>query len=248
MVKCSGLVLLTALTFVKGHVAYRNTPNKLQPVHGLYVKPSVDGTTGDLYVAASEDSGVKSQWLTDQPVGFLPATAPAHQALPIGYNPNAITDDPINTQKRAVVNAPLQYAYAYPVQGNTDGNAVVPYSYGIPTPNSAQTNTESLTPRNPDAALAAGVPQYHPLQYFYPQMMSAYAELLNAFKENASVAASAVGTNDESNTATTSQSPSMWPYAYPVQYVMVDPSMWGQAAAVAATPSTTTSATVIDNE
>ncbi|XP_053625219.1 uncharacterized protein LOC128683527 [Plodia interpunctella] len=238
MVKRFSLVILTALAFAKGHVAYRNLPNKLQPVHGLYVKPSVDGTTGDLYVAATEDNGVKSQWLTDQPVGFLPT---AHQS--VGYNPNALTDDAINTQKRAVVNAPLQYAYAYPIPGHTEGKSL-PYPYSIPTPAPTQANTD-VTQLNPDVAVNAGVPQYQPLQYFYPQMMSAYADLLNAFKEQATAVASAAGANEESSTAIP-QTPSVWPYAYPFQYVMVDPSMWVQsqaATAVAATPSTTSTTT-----
>lgn len=243
MVKSFGLVLITALGLAKGHVAYWNTPNKLQPVHGLYVKPSVDGTTGDLYVAATEESGSKSQWLTDQPINFLPAAT-----QPIAYASNIALPEEVNPQKRAVISSPLQYTYAYPVPGHTGDTNSLQYPYTLPTSAVTTVPSETPLPVNKDAPGSPALSQYQPFQYLYPQMLSAYADLLNAFKDTNGV------TEETSNTATTqtTQTPPVWPptYAYPVQYVMVDPSMWAQnQAAVSSTPSSpATSTTVTDIE
>ncbi|KAM3963008.1 uncharacterized protein ACR2FA_002770 [Aphomia sociella] len=236
------LVFITSLAAASGHVAYWNTPNNLQPVHGLYVKPSVDGTTGDLYVAATEENGVKSQWLNDQPVSFLPVAT--NHAQPLAFTPSIVSpEETVNTQNRAVVNPPIQYAYAYPVPGHTEGNSIVPYPYAISTSNPPPANPTEA-PNTRDAPVAATIPHYNPFHYFYPQMISAYADLINNLKES--------GASEESGSVA-HQAPAAWPqtYAYPVQYVMMDPSMWAQSqTASTASTSTTASAGVpnIENE
>ncbi|XP_059057185.1 uncharacterized protein LOC131850835 [Achroia grisella] len=241
MVNCLSM-FMAVLATANGHATYWNTPNSLQPVHGLYVKPSVDGTTGDLYVAATEENGVKSQWLTDQPVNFLPA---ATHTQPIAYSPSiASPEETVNTQKRAVVNPPVQYAYAYPVLGQTEGNSVVPYPY--------PTSSSSPVPSNPTEICNKGdvptrttttLPQYNPFHYFYPQIISAYSNLMNHLKETEN--------NEEETGSVAPQSPAVWPasYGYPVQYVMVDPNMWAQAqTASQASTSSSTSAGVTAND
>ncbi|CAG9783884.1 unnamed protein product [Diatraea saccharalis] len=225
------LTLSTAVTVSLGHVAVTKTPNELHPVHELYVKPSADGTTGDLYVAATEESGSKSQWLTDQPVHFL--SAQPQPALPKSY-----AEESLNT-KRAVVNPYMQYAYAMSGAGKPDTGALATYPYALPTSSpspAAETKTEAAT------TAATAVPQYNPYQFFYPQIMAAYTNMMNVLKET--------GMSEESATAVLSQSSSMWPqsYAYPVQYVMVDPSMWAQAQASASATSTPSAPVAADEE
>lgn len=231
------LVIVTVnalLAFANGHVAYSKTPNHLHPVHGLYVKPSIDGTTGDLYVAATEENGAKTQWLTDQPIHFLPMQS--QPALSTGYKP-----EEFNPHKRAVVNPPVQYAYALPGSSNVESSSVA-YPYAHPTANTLPPATESKT----ETPVPAVVPQYNPYQFFYPQMMSAYANMMSILKD--------VGLNEETASSVVTQSSPMWPqsYAYPYQYVMVDPNAWAQvqaqAAAVPAAPSTTASPSVNENE
>lgn len=221
----------TIAAFANGHVAFSKTPNHLHPVHGLYVKPSVDGTTGDLYVAATEDSGAKTQWLTDQPIHFLPLQS--QPAIPTSYKP-----EEQNTQKRAVVNPPVQYAYALPVSGNTE-TATAAYPYAVPgvnptLPTQADTKTE--------APIAAAVPQYNPYQFFYPQMLSAYANMMSIMKD--------AGMSEETANSALSHSSPMWPqtYAYPYQYVMVDPSAWAQALTTPTPVASSTPASPAANE
>ncbi|XP_030027213.1 uncharacterized protein LOC115445172 [Manduca sexta] len=222
---------------VESHVAHWNTPNQLHPVHGLFVKPSSDGTTGDLYVAATEDTGVKSQWLTDQPVNFLPtaAASQSHQsALPVPFT--GYPHEESFNQKRAVVNPPVQYAYALPVPSGSESGAVAPYPYALPTAAMTSSSSESSTSTCTMDPAKANIQQY-PFQYFYPQMMSAYANALSILKD--------AGLSDDTASSVMSQTSPMWPpYGYPM-YVMVDPSAWAQSQA---TPSSsTTSTTNSDN-
>lgn len=203
-------------------------PNQLQPVHGFYVKPSSDGTTGDLYVAATEESGTKAQWLTDQPVNFLPAAtstqATAGQAIPVAYPTYSAPDESSNTQKRAVITSPLapvQYAYALPF--NPTEGAQFPYPYAYPTASSTP-ETSSATQCEKAAAAATTVP-YSPYQFFYPHMMQAYANAKNVLKES--------GMSDDKASSVIPQASPFWPnsYSYPSypMYMMVDPSAWAQS-------------------
>ncbi|CAH0406388.1 unnamed protein product [Chilo suppressalis] len=221
------LTISTALAVSNGHVAITKTPNELHPVHELYVKPSADGTTGDLYVAATEESGSKTQWLTDQPVHFLPMQS--QPAIPTSY-----AEESLNT-KRAIVNPQpqQQYPYALPATGRSEANTVPSYPYALPVPSpTPATETKTEGP----ITTAAAIPQYNPYQYFYPQIMAAYANMLSVLKD--------AGMSDESAASALTQGSSMWPhsYTYPVQYVMVDPSMWAQAQATTATSVSTTPA------
>lgn len=244
------LVVVTVqaiLAFANGNVAYTKTANHLHPVHGLFVKPSIDGTTGDLYVAATEDNGAKTQWLTDHPIHFLPMQS--QPVLPTGYN----LED-LNPHKRAVVNPPVQYTYALPATSNSEAGHL-PYPYAMPTAGSpypavVETKTEAPAPVPvapaavaPSAvAQAAVVPQYNPYQFFYPQMLTAYANMMSILKD--------AGLNEETATSVVSQSSPMWSqsYAYPYQYVMVDPNAWAQAQAqaTAAPPTTSTPASPVE--
>lgn len=200
-------------------------PNQLQPVHGLYVKPSSDGTTGDLYVAATEDSGTKAQWLTDQPINFLPAAASTSQAtasqpISIAYPAYPGHDESSSPQKRAVITppvAPVQYTYALPF--NSAEGAQMPYPYAIPTTSS--TPESSATQCEKAAAATTAVP-YNPFQFFYPHMMQAYANARTVLKES--------GISDEKASSVIPQPSPFWPssYSYPSypMYMMVDPSAW----------------------
>lgn len=223
------VVIALSLTCVRGHPAYWNSPNQLHPVQGLYVKPSVDGTTGDLYVAATEDNGVKTQWLTDQPINFLPTQT---AGLPLSYASSfsaaSLPHDEtlVSTQKRAVVTSPA-FKYTYSMPGSSDGSSIsYPYSALAPA-NSLVPATEGTETAEP---VAASYPQY-PYQYYYPQMMTAFANAMSVLKD--------AGVSDD--TAGSLMSQPMWPsYTYPVQYVMVDPATWAASQAAQATPATTT--------
>ncbi|CAH2086262.1 unnamed protein product [Euphydryas editha] len=220
------------LNWVQCHVLWE-TPNALQPVHGLFVKPSIDGTTGDLYVAATEDNGVKSQWLTDTPVNFLPtSTQNQPKAIPVSYTSSVTktsspNEETITNQKQAVITSPtVRYAYAIPVPGG-EGNFFAPYPYTIPATTAGEgTNipycSSESTPQN-----------YSPFQYFYPPMMSAIANAMNAFKE---------GDTEGGSQNITPHSPPYWPhtYGYPYQYIMVDPKAWSQSQNSALSSTTTT--------
>lgn len=223
--KCLKVVVIAlSLTCVRGH------PYQLHPVQGLYVKPSVDGTTGDLYVAATEDNGVKTQWLTDQPINFLPAQT---AAMPVSYTSSFSTaslphdEAVVSTQKRAVVTSPA-FKYTYALPGSSDSSAFAyPYS-ALTSAISSATATEGTETAEP---VAASYPQY-PFQYYYPQMMTAFANAMSVLKD--------AGVSDE--TAGSVMSQAMWPpsYTYPVQYVMVDPAAWAASQAAAHASATTT--------
>lgn len=246
MKKIRALVLALAFNLAKGHGSYWRTPNHLHPVHELYIKPSTDGTTGDLYVAATEENGVKAQWLTDKPVNFLPTPAAQHAALPISYLSSltaaALPHDESVTapQKRAVLTNPaIKYTYALPVPGSSEGTTV-PYPYALPSASvTTSTSSEGSTERsdNPTTSVAY---QHYP-SFYYPQMMAAFAHAMSSALKEAG-ATSETGTS----TAQAVQSAAMWPYAYPypVQYVMMDPNAWAQSqttAAPATQPTTTAS-------
>uniref|UniRef100_A0A2A4K1W2 VMP25 protein n=1 Tax=Heliothis virescens TaxID=7102 RepID=A0A2A4K1W2_HELVI len=223
------------VTCVSGYPNLWNI-NQLSPVHGLYVKRSSDGSTGDLFVAATEENGVKSQWAVDQPINFLPVAAtaqPQAAAISVAYPASYTTaNDESATQKRAVMpSAPVQYAYAMPVQSGaaTENGQVAsyPYAYTIPT---ATTETSATKCEH-----QASVPQYpyqFPFQMFYPQMMSAYTNAKSILKD-------AGLSEDSANTVMGQAAPTWAPasYAYPM-YVMVDPSAWAQNQAATTTTST----------
>lgn len=183
-----------------------DSPTNLQPVHGLYVKPSIDGTTGDLYVAATEENGVNSQWLTDQPINFLAAASENQQAtLPVPFTSSVAVgsspqEETITTQKRAVLtSSPIKYSL--PAEGN-----LLPYV----------ATEETNTPCSHSTAY------YSPFQYFYPQILSTIAKDYNSQKDPSS---------DEG--VNHAQPVAAWPtkaavMAYPFQYVMLDPSIWAK--------------------
>ncbi|XP_049867245.1 uncharacterized protein LOC126367660 [Pectinophora gossypiella] len=217
------LVLALSLSLVRGHVSYLGVPNQLHHVRSLFVRPSTDGTTGDLYVAATEDHGVKSQWLTEQPINFLPP----QQHVPVAYTQALTTshlpdESVVTNQKRAVISSPpIKYAYALPAQ--TEGS--VPYPYAIPTAPSAAEGTECEPGTTP-------VYPHYPYHPYYAHFMSAFASALNNMKDDS-----------EEEGKTTKAAPA-WPsYGYPVQYVMVDPSMWAKTPTTTPAAPTTTPAT-----
>ncbi|CAH2241232.1 uncharacterized protein LOC120624393 [Pararge aegeria] len=188
-------------------------PAELHPVHGLYVKPSSDGTTGDLYVAATEENGIKSQWLTDQPINFLPAATNLQpKTVPLTSSPTKTSPrgDKITNQKRAIITSPaVKYAYTLPGAEN-----LVPYPYAAPTNPPSE---GSVTP-----PCSKDIPaQPYPFQYFYPQMMSAITNVMKSYKESEST---------EENTPIAAPTP-YWPqaYGYPYQYVFIDPNTWAQS-------------------
>lgn len=190
---------------------------RLQPVHGLYVKPSTDGTTGDLYVAATEDTGVKSQWLTDQPINFLPTSKQKQTSkIPISLSStltrsSSPKEETITTQKKAVIGSPaLKYAYSLP---GGDGNLLTPQPYAMPSP------TPSFEGSN-GAPCHSEFPGYTYSPYYYPYMISALANAINALKD--------IENSDESSPVTAPQPIPQWPhpYAYPYQYLMIDPNAW----------------------
>lgn len=219
--------------------------NQLTPVHGLYVKPSTDGITGDLFVAATEENGVKSQWAADKPINFLPVAPtvqPQATAIPVAY-PSLYTTqhDESANQKRAVMpsaipSAPVQYAYAMPVPSGTQAEgtqvASYPYAYTIPA-------TPTETPKCEHQTTTSQYPSYQfPFQVFYPQMMSAYTNAMSILKD--------AGLSEDSASTVMSQAAPMWSpasYAYPM-YVMVDPNAWNQnQATTTSTPASPTSNT-----
>ncbi|XP_013145985.1 PREDICTED: uncharacterized protein LOC106109128 [Papilio polytes] len=172
-------------------------PKQLTPVHGLFVKPSEDGTTGDLYVAASEDSGVDSQWLTEHPINFLPASTQA--------------------QKTVVTSPPVKYAYALPIPGMPDTKGFSPYPFGLYAPHNYKAAEESqcqLEGLMPPTSLPA-----YPYPFYYPHMMAALTATLNPHKEEENDGASRDAL----------PIPQHWPgYAYPYQYIVLDPAAWAQ--------------------
>lgn len=228
------LLFLFYFNWAQCHVLWETT-NTLQPVHGLFVKPSIDGTTGDLYVAATEDDGVKSQWLTDTPVNFLPTTTQNQpKSNPVSYTSSVTktsspNEETVTNQKQAVITSPaVRYAYAIPVPGG-EGNFFAPYPYAIPAATAGEgTNT-------PYCASESTAQTYSPFPYFYPSMMSAITNAMSFFK----------GETEGGSQNITPQSPPYWPhtYGYPYQYIMIDPKTWsqGQNSALASTTPTETS-------
>lgn len=243
----SAVVLVLAVIQVRGHLVW-NDP-ELQPVQGLYVKPSSDGISGDLYVAATEDNGVQSQWLTEQPVNFLRAPSQhQHSAIPHFASNNDLSGDEtlIATQKRAVIND--QAANYYNQHSGTPETAYAPYNYaGIP---SAKTEALPATESSQvqAAPTPAAIPQYSPYHYMYPHMMyAAYANAVKAYQD------AGKGKEDSSiNNKITPFPTAMWPTTsyYPMQYLMMDPTAWAKSQATAVSGSTiaaTTSAPTTDD-
>ncbi|CAG4988779.1 unnamed protein product [Parnassius apollo] len=192
----------------------------------FFVKPSEDGITGDLYVAATEDNGITSEWLTDQPINFLskPSASQSQAAsMPVTYTSSLTTsssphEETVTTKKRAVFTSPaVKYAYALPVPGPTDGNSFNPYPYAYYAPSFSKPGEESQCRLENVASPATGVHPY-PYPYYYPHMMTALSAAMNALKEG-----------DEDSSANVSQPAQHgWPtaYTYPYQYIMVDPATW----------------------
>lgn len=212
------LIFAAAFSCCRSHAIWE-APGELHPVHGLYVKPSSDGTTGDLYVAATEENGVQTQWLTDQPVNFLSAaTSLQPKTVPLTSSLTKTQEDKTTNQKRAILTSPaVKYAYALPVAG-AEGN-VATYPYAIPTAAVATPAEGSVIP-----PCSADIPvQPYPYQYFYPHMMSAIASAVNSYKDSES---------NEEKTPLAAPTP-YWPqaYGYPYQYVFVDPNAWAQSQA-----------------
>ncbi|XP_041977848.1 uncharacterized protein LOC121732119 [Aricia agestis] len=216
-----------SVTLCSSHVVWSDT-SQLQPVQGLYIKPSADGTTGDLFVAATENTGTKSQWLTDQPINFLPA---ASQLQPTAALPVTLTstlakatsqEETGSTQKRAPatpVTPPINYAYALPFPTSTDGNVLAPCPYAVAA------NAEGGTPAWPEGT------QYSAFQHFYPQMMAAMSRAMTTF----------AGAEAKDKGAAALSVPPYWPqaYSYPYQYLMVDPNAWAQTQKEATTQKQT---------
>ncbi|XP_045785875.1 uncharacterized protein LOC123881222 [Maniola jurtina] len=226
------LIFSLTLSCVQSHVMWE-APNELHPVHGLYVKPSMDGTTGDLYVAATEENGRKSEWLTDQPVNFLAPAATVLQpkTVPLSATKTTLQEDKTNTQKRAIITSPaMKYAYPHgidktaypqPIPVAVEGNVGL-YPYAVPTIAPSEASIPPCSPNMPSQ-----MAQPYPFQYFYPQMMSAIASAMNACKGNE---------DGEEKTPIAAPTP-YWPqaYGYPYQYVYVDPNTWAQTQ-TSATP------------
>ncbi|CAH0701678.1 unnamed protein product [Spodoptera exigua] len=240
----AGLVIL-AVTCVNCHpnVWKRDV---LAPVHGLYVKTSADGTKGDLFVAATEENGVKSQWALDQPIGVLPvSTQPQAASVPVAYTPvYATTHEESTPQKRSTLttptsSTPVQYAYAVPVSSSTPVEttgtvASYPYAYTM-----TATATATETPKCEHQASAVQYPYQFPFHMFYPHMMSAYTNAMSILKE--------AGFSEDSASSVMAQASPMWSptsYAYPM-YVMIDPKpcTQDQTTTTTSTPATTTSNT-----
>lgn len=240
--KSAAIIAVLVVTCVSGYPNIWHS-NQLTPVHGLYVKPSSDGTTGDLFVAATEESGAKSQWAVDKPINFLPVSAtaqPQATAMPMAYASGyPTTHDESATQKRTVMpspvpSAPVQYAYAMPVPSTTQGEggqvASYPYAYQI---SSSPTETTKCEQAN-----TSQYPYQFPFQLFYPQMTSAYTNAMSILKD--------AGLSEDSASTVMLQAAPMWApasYAYPM-YVMVDPNAWNQnQATTTQTPASTSSNT-----
>lgn len=232
-----GFVIAFLFTIGKCNSIPWKGPNQLHPVHGLYVQPSADGSTGDLYVAATEDSGSKTQWLTDQPINFLPVGAATQKhsstvSLPYTASISGSAHDE-STQKRAVISPTVQYAYALPVSsGGTEGALTYPYAFPALAAAFQPTSSTSEPSSTLQCANGTAAVPYNPFQFIYPQIMSAYTNVKSILKES--------GMSDDTAGAIISQAAPMWsPYgAYPM-YFMVDPSAWSQAQSQQS--STTTS-------
>ncbi|XP_063359306.1 uncharacterized protein LOC134648729 [Cydia amplana] len=229
-------VLALAFASARGHLAWPG--GDFQAVQGLYIKPSGDGTTGDLYVAATEDNGVSSQWLTDQPVNFLAAGShPQPTALPLfSALSNALPlEESTSTQKRAAITgAAAKYAYGLPAESGYS-------SYGYAGIQAPKSEAVPATATKPEASGSA-VPQYA-YNYLYPHMVhAAYSSALKVLKD------AGVGSEDASNNNAVAPYPtSYWPASYyPMHYIMTDPTAWAKKHAAALT--TSTAATPVDSD
>ncbi|XP_063531034.1 uncharacterized protein LOC134742038 [Cydia strobilella] len=234
-------VFALAFASARGHLAWPG--GDFQAVQGLYIKPSSDGTTGDLYVAATEDNGVSSQWLTDQPVNFLAAGShPKPTALPLfsALSSNALPlEESTSTQKRAAITGPAaKYAYGLPAESGYSS-----YGYaGIQSPKSEAVPATATKPEASTIASGSAVTQY-PYNYLYPHMVqAAYSSALKVLKD------AGVGSEDASNNNVVAPYPtSYWPASYyPMHYIMMDPTAWAKKHAAALT--TTTAATSVDSD
>ncbi|XP_035436576.2 uncharacterized protein LOC118266986 [Spodoptera frugiperda] len=238
----AGLVILI-LTCVSGHPNIWQS-DALTPVHGLYVKPSADGTKGDLFVAATEENGVKSQWTLDQPISILPvSTQPQAASVPVAYSPVYATHEESTLQKRSALttptpSAPVQYAYAMPVSSTTPvettGTAAsYPYAYTM-----TATATATETPKCEHQTNAVQYPYQFPYHMFYPQMMmSAYTNAMSILKD--------AGFSEDSANSVMAHASPMWSptsYAYPM-YVVIDPKPCSQEEATTTTPTPTSTST-----
>lgn len=217
-------VILLVVYSTKSDAANFIVPKQLTPVHGLFVKPSEDGTTGDLYVAASEDSGVDSQWLTEHPINFLPASTQAQAAsAPVTFTSSLTSsssphEKTVTTKKKTVVTSPpFKYAYALPIPGMPDTNGFSQYPFGLYAPHNYKASEESqcqLEGLMPPTSLPA-----YPYPFYYPHMIAALTATLNPHKEEE---------NDGASRAAL-PIPQHWPgYAYPYQYIVLDPAAWAQ--------------------
>lgn len=224
----SNLIIALAFSFAICQTASIGLQKQLNPVHGLFIKPSEDGVTGDLYVAATEDDGVSSQWLMGQPVNFLPTgalTQAQAASMPVTFTSSLTSsstpnDETVTTKKRAVITSPpMKYPYAIPAQGASEGSQAHPYSYGFYAPNTQ--NTEEVSPCRPEGLTPTSALPSYPYPYYYPHMLTALSAAMHALKEN----------GDDTGPKISQPQPHGWPaaYAYPYQYIMVDPSAWSHS-------------------
>lgn len=147
------------VTSIENHLILNETKD-LHPVHGLFVKPSNDGSTGDLYVAATEENGEKSQWLADTSINFLTTsekTAPE--------TTKATSQEEILTNQQKIVASPkLKYAYVLPVPRSASNLMPLPYTIATVTSPCTMGSSQNL------------------LQ-LYPQMLSSVANAMNSLYE-----------------------------------------------------------------
>ncbi|GBP27943.1 hypothetical protein EVAR_83572_1 [Eumeta japonica] len=228
---CGVILIFFIITNVKAHSTASNAENRLQPVSGLYVQPSADGATGDLYVAASEDNGVQTQWIADQPINILPtgAAAQTQQVSPAAAcTPSLAPQTPSEGESSSAVHMrsfimnPLQYASATTLPMPASYGIVSPYQYAVAAMNSSpgETDASKLTEGLPTKIIQTRT-HYVPLQFLYPGLANAEAS-------------TAGDTNKEDSKVDgpTPQSPvPVWPYPYTyptMQYVAINPSMYDQ--------------------
>lgn len=218
---CKTLLVLLAILLAssEGHIL-QWTPNSLAQVQGLYVKPSFDGATGDLYVAATEDEGKKTQWVADQPINFLGSAAQQVAPASVAYSTSvgAPVNGIVTSHQQAVYTSPTTKYYYSP-----DSNAVAPCPHAQANP------VDAAAVQYPMDYYRA---QYAMLQYFYPYILQTAAlTAANALKE--------AGLSDEMTQAVMSRT-SLWsPYSYPTQYANgAVQNSWPQQKQVTAVPAT----------
>lgn len=149
------VIISFLITHIKSHLIL-NESKDLNPVHGLFVKPSFDGSTGDLYVAATEENGEKSQWLADTSINFLP---PEEKIVP--ETTKTTSQEEITTkQPKIIASQKLKYAYVLPIPRSA--GSLMPLPYAIAT----VTSPCAMGSQN--------------LNHLYPQMLSSVANAMNA--------------------------------------------------------------------